>query len=166
MIASLRRNWEVVLFMLALVVAAFAYGVSVSKFRLWPYRQLNMAFDAAEDWWRNWRRNLDLSAQYVLDTERTRGGVVVHDRALAWPGLTLVSGYRPDAYQLWLLDMEGRTVHRWEVPMAEAFPTVPPHLDSLPRLAQTHGAVLTEEGDLIVNVVGAGTVRLDRCSRL
>lgn len=166
MIARLRRNWEQVLFVWALMILAFGYGIVVMKFKVWPHRVLNMAYDAAKDWQQNWRKNLDLGSQFVRTTGRSAGGVVVYDQALAWPGLTLLSGYRDDAFQLWLVDMSGAELHHWQVPMAEAFPTTPAHLESLPDIGHFHGVALMPDGDVVMNVVGAGTVRLDRCSRV
>jgi hypothetical protein len=89
-----------------------------------------------------------------------RHGVVFHDRARAAPGFNLyVSGHAPEA---WLVDMDGRPVHRWRHSFARAFPGK--------RADEQSGyfrrAHLLPDGTLLAVFQGAGVIRLDRASRL
>jgi hypothetical protein len=67
-----------------------------------------------------------------------------------------------------LVDMEGRELHRWDVAVSRVWPgqTV---FDGV-RLADDdvdiHGTALLPNGDAILNLNEAGTVRVDRCSRV
>ncbi len=92
------------------------------------------------------------------------GGVSLHDPARAWPGLNLyTSGHAPAAY---LVDMQGKLVHRWEIGYREAFPEAP--ADALARdgtryLRRVH---LFDDGALLAVFDYFGLVKLDRESRV
>ena len=91
------------------------------------------------------------------------GGVAVHrrDSAYAAPNL-YVSGHAPEAV---LMDMDGRTLHRWKRSFWEVWPDA-----AIPRSrlgTQWWRRVrLLENGDLIAIFEGQGIVRLDKDSRL
>ncbi len=103
-----------------------------------------------------------LSLPYAAGGARAGGreGVVFHDRARAAPGVNLyVSGHGPEA---WLVDMEGRPLHRWRCPFERAFPGKrPDEMSGYFRRAR-----LLPDGTLLVVFQGAGVVRLDRRSRV
>jgi len=96
----------------------------------------------------------------VLASGRT--GVTVLDSERAHPGLNLVvSGHAPEAY---LMDMEGRILHRW----ARTFDSIWPQL-KVTRKVRKNGhmwrrAHLYPDGDLLAIFEGIGLVRLDRAS--
>jgi hypothetical protein len=46
---------------------------------------------------------------------RTRTGLIAHDPALAQPGCTLFAPMYGDG-TVYLIDMEGEVVHRWQMP--------------------------------------------------
>ncbi len=103
-----------------------------------------------------------LSLPYSAGGARAGGrhGVVIHDAARAAPGLNLyVSGHAPEA---WLVDMEGRPLHRWRYPFARAFPGKRPDEQS----GYFRRAHLLPDGTLLAVFQGAGVIRLDRASRL
>jgi hypothetical protein len=89
-------------------------------------------------------------------------GVTRHDRNRAWPGINLViSGHAPEAF---LIDMEGRVVHRWgswywrdhmEIPSARA---------KAGRFWRR--ALPLENGDLLAIHERLGLLRLDRNSNV
>ena len=87
-------------------------------------------------------------------------GVVRHDPERALPGLNLyTSGHGPEAI---LMDMAGRTVHRWRYPFERAFPGVAPTSDTgFFRRAQ-----LLPDDRLLVLYQTGGLALLDRRSRL
>ena len=94
-------------------------------------------------------------------------GVVTNEPDLAQPGLNLYhAGHAPEAF---LLDMEGRVLHRWHLPYEEAFKGV-----ARPegRLVASGVAMnvfwrrvhLYPNGDLLAIFEGLGLVKLDRHS--
>ena len=163
-----RERLEVGLFLAGLLALAFGYGVAVGKGLLFPHVLINNAVDAARDWRENWRQYLGLRSEFVLPSARTAGGVTRYDRAAAWPGYTFLTMFHDGHIGAVLVDMEGRALHRWDVAVSRVWPgqTV---FDGV-RLADDdvdiHGTALLPNGDAILNLDEAGTVRVDRCSRV
>lgn len=84
----------------------------------------------------------------------------VHDRARAYEGLNFyTSGHAAEAG---LADMEGRIVHRWTYPFANAFPdrAIDPEDDYFRR------AHLFANGDILAIFEGRGLIKIDRGSTL
>ncbi len=150
----------------ALVVLGFLYGIGVGKYALPPATQLKQALDAAQDWKENWRHYFGIRSKYVEPTPRNQGGVTVYDRERAFPGYTFVTANFEGIAQALLLDMEGKIVHRWKVDPGQLWPDrIQASPAGILHDMNIHGALMTPEGDVIMNVYGTGTVRLDRCSR-
>ncbi len=94
----------------------------------------------------------------------TEAGVTVYDRQRAQPGLNLVTDGH-DAVAL-LMDMEGRTLHRWHLDYEAAFPD-----ENLPDLLDQpksfwRRAMPLANGDLLAIYEGIKLVKIDRDSRL
>jgi len=94
---------------------------------------------------------------------RGAAGVTVFERELASPGLNFGNdGHAPEAF---LMDMEGRILHRWACPIERAFPR-----RELPQDATDYGYFrrvhLFPNGDLLGIFEGQGMVKLDRDSRI
>ncbi len=151
---------------LAVTVVAFVYGIGVGKYGLPPAGVLKQAMDAAEDWRDNWRHYLGIRSRYVEPTPRRTGGVTVYDRRRAFDGYTFLTANYEGMAQALLLDMEGNVVHRWTVDPRELWPDrIRESPAGILRDMNIHGALMTPEGEVILNVYALGTVKLDRCSR-
>ncbi|MBN1866823.1 aryl-sulfate sulfotransferase [Candidatus Sumerlaeota bacterium] len=93
--------------------------------------------------------------------------VVRYDRARACEGLNLVvSGHAPEAE---LLDMEGKTLHRWSCDIGKAFPDYAPSEN--PENDENNHTYwrkvrLMKNGDLFAIFEGIGLVRLDKDSNV
>ena len=166
-VASSVSRWELGLFCLGLLGIAFAYGVAVGKYRLFPHTEISRAADALKDWRENWRHYLGIRSRYLLPTTRTAGGVTMLDRSAASPGYTFMTMYRDGRYGASLVDLQGRTLHTWDVPFSDAFPD-PEHLEVVPpdRDVSIHGSELLPNGDVILSFGMLGAARIDRCSQV
>jgi hypothetical protein len=87
----------------------------------------------------------------------------VHDRARALPGLNFyTSGHAPEAV---LMDMEGRTLHRWTYDFWKIWPDFPVG-NELPSTQFWRRAHVDPNGDVLAIYDGLGIVKLDRDSKL
>lgn len=103
-----------------------------------------------------------LSLPYLQGTQPAtlRENVTVHVAGAAYEGLNLyVSGHGPEAT---LMDMRGRTLHRWGLGFADAFPGK----TSSRRTLFWRRARLLDNGDLLAIYEYAGIVRIDADSKL
>lgn len=152
-------------FLLSLVVLSVAYGW-LSRTRGWfPDSFFVQA-------WLQGQRELTSRTtppDFTSDRVYRGGGVNVREPEAMQPGLTLIvstwedEGWKPG---LRLMDREGRVVHEWRVSPTELFPDSVYRREGS-RLAEQdlHGTHLFPNGDVLINVEYAGTVRLDACSR-
>lgn len=148
----------------AILWLAFIYGVVSQRYELWPH-------DTIED----------MEAVFLLQLAKWRGDLPLYYRAVdrardtdgpkrgnAFPGLNLVvSVVSDDRLSARIIDMDGALMHEWIIdwfdiwPDADHIPT-----DELPREApgtHIHGAVVTDDGNLVFNFEHLGLVRIDRC---
>lgn len=165
----LRRNLEISVFLTGLAVMIFLAGMAVGRVGLFPWPIINQAVDAAKDLQADWRHYLGIRSKFETPTTLT-GGVTVHDPALAFPGYTLVAAYRsdrPGRYDLYLLDMDGKIVNTWDASIKRVFANSQ-RFDAATwdGSVEIHGAHLEPNGDVVADLGGGGTVKLDRCSRI
>ena len=160
-------------FIAGLLLIAFLAGFLVTERRLFPSAHLVRLEEAARALWRAYFRETYYVRPAPEGVDGTVPQVRMYDRARMSPGLTLVVGYRGNRFEAWLVDEEGREIHRWKLAFSEAFPTAP-HLrwqapDS--RIAW-QGVQLLPQGDLLFNFqdtnfpYGSGLVRIDRDSNV
>jgi hypothetical protein len=161
-----REKWDFVLFCLGLLGLAFAAGMVIERYKLFPHDVIREATAAAQDWRHNWRHYLQIRSKHLRPTPLNEGGVTRYERAAAWPGYTFLTIFQDNRFGAMLIDMEGQVLHRWDIAFSEAFPN-PQHLDVAPPDYDVvlHGTALLPGGDVILNMEGVGAVRLDRCSR-
>jgi len=89
--------------------------------------------------------------------------VVGHDPAATFQGLNLyVSGHAAEAV---LMDMEGRTLHRWRYPLRRLWPELARDPE-MAKLEYWRRAYLYPNGDLLCIYEGQGLVKLDASSRV
>lgn len=166
MLGFLRRNLDKLVFALGVVLAVFAYGVAVGKFRLWPHDVIEAATEAGRDWRENWRHYLGIRSKWVQDSTLP-GGVSIHDPARAWAGDTFVSAFRDNIFGGALVAMDGTVRHEWKLPIDEIWRRAGYESSPMPDVdVAIHGAHMMPNGDLILAVAGRALVRLDACSRV
>jgi len=153
----------------SLVLIAFLYGVAVGTFRVFPFH----VFALASDGLRELRGSTGIEDELPWYYRRVDASYpkALHNAGGAYQGLNLITQIeKGDRIAAMIADMDGKTLHRWEVDWF----TVWPDADHLPPSAvpksrpgsHLHGAVVMDNGDLIYNYDHLGLVRLDRDSRV
>ncbi len=163
----MRASFEKILFGTGLAVVLFLVGVAADRYEIFPVPYLNAAVDAARDWRANWRHYLGIESKWVRPNPRSGGGVTRHDPASASPGYTFITGYRDGLFGAWLVDMDGREVHRWRIDTAALWKAA--GYDEVPvpdADFSIHGAAVLPDGDVVLNLAGGAVGRYDRCSNL
>lgn len=159
---------------LGVSVAAFLMGSFVTEFRWFPYSQfLQPSYTAARALHSQMATTSSLRETDMWRTARFEDrGVRWHDQDQCYAGYTLyTSGHDSAAF---LIDMDGRLVHRWKAPFHSLW-SQPPHIDRAVREPYIHWrrAHLFPNGDLIAMYEAAGDtpwgyglVKVDRDSNI
>ncbi len=152
-----REQPSILLLLLGVSVVAFLTGSLVTEFRCFPYPQiLKSSYDAARALHRQFALTSSLRETDLWFTPRFgRRGVVQHDPEKCSDGCTLyTSGHDSAAF---LIDMDGRLLHRWQVPFHSLW-SQPPHVEHpVPeRFIHWRRAHLFPNGDLIAMYESAG----------
>jgi len=155
---------------LALALVCFSFGAAVVLYEIPPYKLVHRVDVKARStwWWYDLQGPLQLDdhphvSRTVAPAGRTLGR---HDPERAQPGVTLAEAFAGDLFALLLLDMDGRQLHRWDIP-DEIYDTLQDHIWSIDRGAYyIMGAHLYENGDVLLIVSYEGLLKLDRCSNL
>jgi len=142
-----------------LFLAAFSYGYSVAKNRRFPHRLIVQASDDLEAVVDLFRANA-----HVIHSSRKQGGVTIHNTALTQPGLTFLTAYDGERFRPFLIDIEGRVVHRWTTIYSVVFQGKKEFSLLWDSRRFVHGAHLYPDGSILVNL-HLGLAKLDRCSR-
>lgn len=162
--APSRETVSQVAFVLSLVLLAFLCGWGARAFGWFPDSVIQRAREQAH------AHNPFSSPVYIHPRRYDRSGARTLVPEAVEAGLTLVpySWEGPDGFLpgLRLIDREGGVVHEWTVDPRNVLegssvrPTIgPSDLD-------IHGAHLFPNGDVLVNVDYAGTLRLDACGEV
>lgn len=105
----------------------------------------------------------------LLEERRYHGhGVIRHEPARAYDGLTLMEGWFAEGPELRLVDMAGKVVHRWRADFFRIWPE-PTHVfpeQNIPAGRfnyHTQGIWLFPDGSVVVNFAEIGTAKMDKC---
>jgi hypothetical protein len=170
--------------LVALMFIGFVAGATVTRFEFFPYPYLKDSFAAAEalfiqktgmeiPWYVGAKPFTpeDGPAPQVRDTEP---GLGRYDSARAFNGLTIYTAVHSQ-YPVRLMDMQGNTVHQWEVPFEalegdrddglQLRPAVKGLTVASPRLLP-NGDLLAVLGTTKYTPWGYGIVKLDKDSNL
>lgn len=141
------------LFSAALVVFAFLYGWGAGAFG-WPPGPL-VASGVSQ-------ARAAIRPSFLSPRVHDRTGVRSPRPEAVQPGLTLVATeWRQDLGWVAgarLLDRDGEVLHEWRLPPREIFSDAGALWNGY-----VHGTHLFDDGDLIVNIEGVGTTRVDAC---
>lgn len=150
-----------ILFLAAVSILIFAYGVGVGKYELFPYRWLELAAEGYQEL--KYTRTNPFANKPVNHHKPP----ITYNAKRAYNGLNLVAKVAPNLHlSIELMDMNGRKVHDWDADWFDIWPDathLPDH--RLPKSkpgALVHGCLLMENGDVVFNYESCGLVRLDR----
>jgi hypothetical protein len=106
--------WTTILAIAGLACLAFVAGAAIMHFGLFPKDPLRRAFSAGAALYEGATAYDDrFMTDFWADARTGKRGVTIHDPARAENGLTLYSSTHEQL--AYLMDMEGRIVHRWQM---------------------------------------------------
>jgi outer membrane protein assembly factor BamB len=133
---------------------AFVGGAFVILTKVFPYEYFNQAYQAMDALY---HQQQDYQTPYQTNLWRPartdRRGVTIHKPDKAYEGLTLYTSSH--AQKALLIDMEGRVVHEWSVPIREIWKNPKRKLRPDGYVTWEY-AYMYPNGDLIALVVGMG----------
>lgn len=145
-----------------LVVAAFAYGVAVAHYEIWPFRLIQ---DSSYAFGSIVRAGEVVPRGRRIDPPAgaARAAFTVHDAARIGDGefVFLGSDDSTQAYSAWLYDTAGRKLHTWSIDYSALDPSGPSSGTDMP-----HAFQVLRDGSVIVAFDGGDVMaRIDACSR-
>lgn len=158
---ALFRAWWVT----SLSALAFACGLAVGVYRIFPYRQLQDLAFTARELIRYPKHTFGIAPEKFLAVEPPPGGGVTRNvQGRAFPGLTLIAGFFDGSLGIRLIDMNGDVLNHRLISYNAIWPESP-HLADQPRDwdSELHGAMLMPDGDVIFTFQYGGLVRMDHC---
>jgi hypothetical protein len=158
---------SIVVLGLVFLAGIFAYGVSVQRYRLFPYAHIEDV-EAAFEWF--WDRRPGGDPWYVVSTDKTLAisGELAEEGT---PGLNLVTSLGAgDTPEIKLIDMQGRTVHQWPVDWFDIWQD-PDHVrfDDQPKSkpgGHIHGIAMLDDGSIVFNFENLSMVRMSKCGEV
>lgn len=157
------------LFYLSLILLTYTFGLASARYRLPPYPAISNAigqlkvavsYDTARLPW-----------QFFAYDRQPGEETVVHDRAAMAPGATMIAGFTADetVHRVAVIDSQNNVLQEWRLKWDDLWPGPTPHIpDQIMARPQkhTHGTLIAENGDLIVNFTELATFRVNPCGKV
>lgn len=151
--------------------AGFALGAAAMQFQ-WPVsKNISEALDGGEAWLQERRQTQALESADTLDSRTIDGSVRHWDKQRALEGYTLIAVRFSTS--VFLLDMEGKIAHRWNIPFQNAWPDAPHIANPRGKRIYIRSAYLYPNGDLLAlfegfgdTPYGYGLAKVDKASRV
>ena len=162
-----RDRFALSLYFASAAFLLFGYGVAVGFFHIFPFRIIDSAIKGYREF--RLRSEIDVTGNavpwYFKRLEKPYPPAILNTDQ-ACPGVNLVAQVGPKRVLLVkLMDLDGRTLHRWDIDWFELWPDaqhVPDRrLPKAPPGTHVDAGVLMENGDLVFTFAGQGLVRLD-----
>jgi hypothetical protein len=159
-----------ILFVGALAMGAYAYGMLSAEWQSFPYPMIDTARTSFTDLQKNWKNDLEIEPTRHLKPARHDGeGVTVRKDGMQ-PGWTFITGMFGDQMAARLVDDDGEVVHEWPVNYTGIWPEKPNHPGGEPATDWNvflHGSIVRPDGSIVINFdEGASLVKLDRCAEV
>jgi Arylsulfotransferase (ASST) len=163
--------------LLGLCALAFIAGATALRYQLPPAKFLMEAFDASETWHKTLKEQEDEPLYIAGNAREANENIIAEpikvtwDKKSAYNGYTLIATGFMDA--AWLVDMQGRIVHRWDMPFKKAWPNAT-HVHTRARaITFIDSAYVFPNGDLIAQYsalgdtpYGYGILKMDKHSKI
>lgn len=156
-----------VLFMVAVVLVAFGYGLAAGVWGLPPAAQVRALEADLRDLSEHWKNDAGLEPTRHLVPgypDRRERFAVLRPEAMTEGHMLIVGTFagRETISTLVLHDAEGREIHAWSVDYSEIDPDGP-----RPQNTFMHGLALFEDGSIVVNFdVGNAMARIGPCGEI
>jgi hypothetical protein len=167
-VSGLRENALRIYWWASVCAIAFAFGLAIGVFKVFPYRLLQDMAYAARELARYPLHTLRISPEkFVAESPPEGSGVVRHVAGKPVPGVTLVAGFFEGETGIRLIDLDGAVLNEWRISYNAIWPESP-HLGDQPQDWDTelHGAMLLPDGGVVFTFQYGGLIRMDRCSRV
>ncbi len=158
-----------VLFLFAIALLSFVYGLAVARYHVFPYSVLKFAEESFREVFAERGMLTGTRPTAHLFKARHEGKGVTHfDKHQAFPGLTLLSGFFDDGLELRLVRLDGSLVNRWPARFHDLIRDTA-HIQPQDRIPRTDwntsllGAMAFPDGSILFNLEAGGLVKLDRC---
>lgn len=160
-----------ILFIVGIVFLAFIGGISAERYHFSPASLFSDGLESAEAWWQRLDLPENPTGQDDIEFAVAHSKVFLNSEH-AYNGYTLmVARFSTSAF---LLDMKGRVIHRWDMPLSKAWPH-PTHIQPGKNepLVYIEKAWLYPNGDLLAVFInsgdaptGYGIVKMDKDSNV
>jgi len=152
---------EGLFFVVSIGFFALLYGFLAERYKLFPYHSLNRAVDQAEVI----LSSTIFTPHYLYPKVYEDHGVKTYNVNAIEPGLTLLTSFWPEydwKAGIKLIDLNGNTIHGWELDPSKIWPEGVPDLSDINGI-YPHGTYLFPNGDILFNIEYVGLIRMDSC---
>lgn len=166
----IRRHWDKVAAIVGLMILSFFYGLAVARLDLPPHGILKQAELAGTELWSLIQLNSRDEKEphpHLVEFENPPARIFVHDSLPSYGDVTFVTMYYEDQYGMFLIDRDGRIMHRWKMPESV--------IERLEESITTrmkggyymiHGAHLFGNGSVVFSITNRGLIMIDKDSNL
>ena len=156
-----------ILFIFSLCALVFSYGFITSYKKWFPYSLVKEAVLYIQE------INSEPESRWYYTKTNYTTKIPVYDESSAYNGLSLVTSMlEEDKLSVRVIDMEGQTIHEWDIdwfvlwPDATHIPESDPDYPISQPGTNINGTLLLENGDIIFNFANLGLIRLDICGNV
>lgn len=145
-----------------LVLAAFAYGLAVAHYEIWPFRWIQDSSYAVDSIVR-FGEVVPRGRRIEPPAGAARQAFTVHDPARIGDGrfVFLGSDDASQTYAAWLYDAAGRKLHTWRIDYLALDPSGPANGADMP-----HAFLVLRDGSVLVSFDGGDVMaRIDACGK-
>jgi hypothetical protein len=158
-------------FFASALIAAFAYGFSAAKFRLFPYNVLAESQRAGIDLWYYWRSYVGSApTRWLRAARKVGGGVTIREGGLYQDGVTLVSSLFDGDVGLRLINPDGTTFHAWRIRYLDLWNEQEQVALQLRPVVNWDvglmGAHVFPDASIVFTFNNGGLVKLDKCGHI
>lgn len=168
LLTNLRKNWYKLYFLVSIILAIWTYGLIVGTYQIYPFKIIQNAKMAAEDWIKddNYKHYAKIRPEKLIYPAKHLGSnVTINVTGKTFDGYTLIASMWNHTNGFKLIDMDGTEIHNWSVSYNNIFP-----LSTTNSVTDwdvlIHGFVIYPNGDIVFTFNGHGLVKIDKNSNI